>query len=1210
MKLCTALLAALQAHGEAWCPPLRLVATPSEEMQPSPSSATQAVLQLLARLTRRHANAAAAASAGVPRLLLRLPSACLLPNASRHEPHMLTILRHVLEDPATLSGWMEAEIRNFFVQRARGAPGLYATPHRAQARNDTPAPLSSFLSSTSRLLNRDPYVFLDVLSRCCTLDAGSPIIRLKRTDQQQAQPAPPGQPAQAAGAAAAAGEQPRRSSHEGGPTAMDLTPASPGTAAVGAAAPAAAGGAAAAADGSRTPAPPGAGAAASVGAGAGAGPVVPPTLAKVIRKSVPASFVDVIDALVDVIMSYKGQRPVTPPAPAAKPAAAAAATAGGESMDVDVTTPPPVAAAAAGDDAAPSAAAAAGGADPAAPSAQSSAARQAALEAQLQSLLRQSSEVVMQRLALRFLTEFSLLFSPTVGLLLKRDEQLTGAVAAAVAAAAADAAATPSAGDAVAKAAEGKGHKGESHDDTHAPRDKEKEKDKEKDKEHGFKTPHASGRRASAAATGGKHGHGHGHAETGKKGAAAAAAAAAAQQHPPQTPHPAADAQAAAQPHAQPHRAGALLRQLIHVHLVTGEPGVGGGSGGAVSLTDKVNELLQAICVRSVEGRRRIIGELVATLAVSQLAPGALDPAHRELILRPPPGAAPGAAGPYEERPGYASPAKVRAMVQLVGALVEGSGAGGSSDPRRPGGAGGAAGGAGAVSTEILRTMREHGMVRALTVALQAINPDHPRAAVTAAAILRPLELLTRHAGAWAPKLAAGGLGGPLAAGGGGGGAGGAGARAGPGSARRPDGAAAGDAAMDDEARAEAGPAALRAMGRRGRADPMVDMLIGRIDQAMEELGADVGSTSDEEDDGGDHDEPHGGRRRRRHHREGGDDDDDDLEDLDDMDEDDEDEDEEDEEGEEDEDEEGADGEGELADEMQMQRLQDEMSEDAEAEEEFGEGEEDEDGIRIVLGGPHGEEDEEDIDLGEMDDDDEEDDEDDEGEHGDHGEHGAGEGEADDEGAEELVEEEEEDGDEDDDEDDGHDPFDAEMPEMRRGGARIQLGGMADGLANGDADADGGPRGDEDEEEDEEEDEVEEEEEGSEHDYEEEEYAVVGDDGGGGGAPGRMFMDGPPGLLPMFATRRTAAGTTFTAQFDVPADLEDMVVDDEAALAELINADWGGGGAGRRNRTFRYGAGGHAQGLALAGLGGWVAGGGLWPRRMHFLWRRCRLPAA
>eukprot|EP00198_Chlamydomonas_reinhardtii_P000104 XP_001689439.1 predicted protein [Chlamydomonas reinhardtii] len=64
-----------------------------------------------------------AASAGVPRLMLRLPWSCLLPNAARQEPHMLAILRHVLEDPATLGGWMEAELRNFFAQRSRNAAG-------------------------------------------------------------------------------------------------------------------------------------------------------------------------------------------------------------------------------------------------------------------------------------------------------------------------------------------------------------------------------------------------------------------------------------------------------------------------------------------------------------------------------------------------------------------------------------------------------------------------------------------------------------------------------------------------------------------------------------------------------------------------------------------------------------------------------------------------------------------------------------------------------------------------------------------------------------------------------------------------------------------------------------------------------------------------------------------------------------------------------
>lgn len=51
-------------------------------------------------------------AAGGHRLLLSLPSSCLSPAISRHEGSIGAILRHLLEDPATLEGWMEAEVRN------------------------------------------------------------------------------------------------------------------------------------------------------------------------------------------------------------------------------------------------------------------------------------------------------------------------------------------------------------------------------------------------------------------------------------------------------------------------------------------------------------------------------------------------------------------------------------------------------------------------------------------------------------------------------------------------------------------------------------------------------------------------------------------------------------------------------------------------------------------------------------------------------------------------------------------------------------------------------------------------------------------------------------------------------------------------------------------------------------------------------------------
>lgn len=62
---------------------------------------------------------------GGPAMLLNLPAACLAPVASRQEPNIGIILRHILEDPVTLEGWMESEIRNFLTLRGRNGRDPY-----------------------------------------------------------------------------------------------------------------------------------------------------------------------------------------------------------------------------------------------------------------------------------------------------------------------------------------------------------------------------------------------------------------------------------------------------------------------------------------------------------------------------------------------------------------------------------------------------------------------------------------------------------------------------------------------------------------------------------------------------------------------------------------------------------------------------------------------------------------------------------------------------------------------------------------------------------------------------------------------------------------------------------------------------------------------------------------------------------------------------
>ena len=139
---CMLLLKQLSAHAARWGPSLKELLMPSAaaasasdavSSTPSPSACTQAVLQLLARVTRRHQAALRCLSDGGPRLLLSLPQSCLFPSFARAEPLIITKLLNMLEDPVTLDAWIEGEIRAFFASRPQ--PRGY-TPHPvgAQAR--------------------------------------------------------------------------------------------------------------------------------------------------------------------------------------------------------------------------------------------------------------------------------------------------------------------------------------------------------------------------------------------------------------------------------------------------------------------------------------------------------------------------------------------------------------------------------------------------------------------------------------------------------------------------------------------------------------------------------------------------------------------------------------------------------------------------------------------------------------------------------------------------------------------------------------------------------------------------------------------------------------------------------------------------------------------------------------------------------------------
>jgi hypothetical protein len=69
---------------------------------------------------------------------------------------------------------------------------------------------------------------------------------------------------------------------------------------------------------------------------------------------------------------------------------------------------------------------------------------------------------------------------------------------------------------------------------------------------------------------------------------------------------------------AEFHRAGVVLKHIMHVQLVDKLPAWGPSTN---SVSANASALLQAVCIRSAEGRRRILNELVATLNSSIQGP-------------------------------------------------------------------------------------------------------------------------------------------------------------------------------------------------------------------------------------------------------------------------------------------------------------------------------------------------------------------------------------------------------------------------------------------------------------------------------------------------------------------------------------------------------------------------------------------------------------
>ncbi len=431
-----------------------------------------------------------------------------------------------------------------------------------------------------------------------------------------------------------------------------------------------------------------------------AAPTTAPAVAKpaASKKVVPASLVEITDLLIDVIMQPAAEHP----APAASASTASggaagssAAAAAAAAMDVDGGAP---------------AAAANGDAKPAPPASSSAAAvkppqtrLQAALqspEAMMQHLCSYPAQQAAQAMALRLLTDSVLLFSASVNLVLKRDAELwvkahhtpaphahpmeQDAAAVAAAAGGQHAPAAPGTAGKVAGRHHGKeGREGgggagagasSSKHHHHHHHGKDKEKEKERDGAHVHKEALPPPPSALGAADKEK----------------AAAAAAALQQ--------------------QQHRAGSLLKRLIHVHLVAEDLPLL-----TQNRAERTAHLLQAVCVRSVEGRRRVVSEAVLTLlggeAAQALAQGLVmdvKPSEEELALAlgAVPNASPLIGASFFRQPGRPAPAKARALVNLVRWLL--SGAAGFDPSKSPEPRSNPAN----LSVEMARTMRDMGMVK------------------------------------------------------------------------------------------------------------------------------------------------------------------------------------------------------------------------------------------------------------------------------------------------------------------------------------------------------------------------------------------------------------------------------------------------------------------------------------------------------------------
>ncbi|KAK9833876.1 hypothetical protein WJX74_008569 [Apatococcus lobatus] len=351
----------------------------------APKSTAHSCLQLLSRLTTRHEIALKVLREKGHRLALDLPVSALGPEL---EPYMTALMRHILEDPATLQAAMEAEIRSTLASQRNSPSGM---PGQSGS-----APLHSFLQTLTPVLARDPTIFVNAMAATCKLEeaqsnllgSGRVMVTLKSPIKAAQPPAPAGP---------SGGEQGAQQPKTPLPAAQTPQPAGPppDTGIV------------------RRPSSLGGSNRGTPKAGERATPFKASAM-KPGKKLVPASFAEVIDSLLDALQSYKD------PAASQPEANQPDSQAGPSSMETDspaqltASNAPAVSPAENGN---------AGSAGPSAQAAlaETAAAEEAKTKAKRKAANRIEQSRVRQCIFFKMLTEFTLKYGNCIGVLLKAD---------------------------------------------------------------------------------------------------------------------------------------------------------------------------------------------------------------------------------------------------------------------------------------------------------------------------------------------------------------------------------------------------------------------------------------------------------------------------------------------------------------------------------------------------------------------------------------------------------------------------------------------------------------------------------------------------------------------------------------------------------------------------------------------------------------------